>query len=68
MAPDKYRGMTDHDLLIHIATKSDGYGDRLDELEDEDKVLHSRITRLNILAAMITALSGVVILIIKVWE
>ncbi len=68
MAADKYKGMTDHDLLIHIATLSDGYSDRLDNLEGEDKVLHKRITRLNILAAVITALSGVVILIIKVWS
>ena len=68
MAADKYKGMTDHDLLIHIATKSDGYGERLDHLEIETGILHGRITRLNILAAMLTALSGVVILIIKVWS
>lgn len=64
MGADKFKGMSDHDLLIRIATKVEDWEQRFNKLEDEDDLLHGRITRLKILAAIITALGGAAILII----
>lgn len=66
-ADSTYRGMTDHDLLVHIATKQEAYEKDSDELRVElaaqdiklDKA-HARISQQRNINTTLSVLSGAI--------